>query len=73
MKTIPIITLIAGFILGILAMLLYSNYQFTSHVKQSIYNECFSYYAETYREDGISKDSIKTCIQKSEDWIKEVK
>lgn len=73
MKTLPIITLIAGFILGLLSMMLFSNYQFTTHVKESIYDECFNYYAEAFKEDGISKETIQTCITKSEDWLKEVK
>lgn len=73
MKTLPIITLILGLIIGALVMYLYSQLEFTSHVKQSIYDECFQYYAEANKAEGISKDTISTCWTKANDWTKEVK
>lgn len=73
MKTLPVITLIAGFLLGILTMVFYNSLQFSTHVKRTIFDECFQYYANTHKEEGITKELISTCWNKTDSWLKEIR
>tara|TARA_B100000745_G_C19993478_1_gene336953 strand:+ start:340 stop:624 length:285 start_codon:yes stop_codon:yes gene_type:complete len=81
-KTIIItsVALIVGITLGVFATyqqeqsyILESRDVFSrEYVKQRIFDDCFNFYAETFREEGISQKSIALCWAKTEDWIVEV-
>lgn len=74
MKSFPIITisLIAGFIIGVLGTTAYKNNDFSYHIKQEIFDECFRYHAEKDKDTGISARTVSMCIDKASIWQKEL-
>lgn len=66
-----VISLVVGAIVGITATILYNDYQFSSRVKEAVFDECFQYIAKRDADKGgISKASISACVDKANDQFK---
>ena len=60
-------------VIGVIAVSLYNNIQFSAHVKKLIFDECFQYYAKKENESGVTKELTSLCWDKAEQWIKDIK
>lgn len=58
--------------MGVIGTVFFYKTQFNNHVKEAIFSECFDYYANLDKENGISQDSITVCVEKANRWTKEI-
>lgn len=67
-----IIAVIIGVIVGSIGTLLIYKSQFKQNVKETIFSECFDYYANLDKENGISQENVSVCIEKANRWTEEI-
>ncbi len=45
-----------------------SDRGFEQHVEKAIFDECFTYFADTSRGDGLAITSVAGCVAKAKKW-----
>lgn len=58
--------LFIGVLLGYFWTIFVSDLKFQQHIRKQTFDECFNYYADNSRQNGIHNTTIQTCKDRAD-------